>query len=741
MGIAGLHGLLKSIQKPSHIKKFKGKPLGIDAYGWLHRGTIACAIDLALGYNTTKYVEFAMQRVRMLLYYGVVPYLVFDGGKLPSKYSTETARAERREESKILGLELYRTGHISQAQQQLQKAIDVTPQMARLLIEELKRFNIQYLVAPYEADAELVYLEKEGIIHGILSEDSDMLVFGAKLLLSKLDKHGNCVEINRKDFPACRDINLVGWTDQKFRQMCILSGCDYLPNIPRIGLKTAYRNLKKYNTIERVVKILQFDGRSLVPPNYMDHFDRAELTFLHQRVFCPTERKLVPLNPLPDNLEGNIAFIGDDIEADIAIRIAYGDLDPITKEPICIQSLLSERARMASTGRQVFNVQKRPIKPIDSFFTPTRVPLGELDPNILTPSPSQQALLDQSRGISWTATPISVSQSSPAAPGFQLPARAIQIVPFSSQTGNSTRSPPVKRQRLCSDADQRASVEEHSHFFTDSASFQNAGRGAISSKRRRRTEFEIFSDDSIDRAMLQLDNKTKNATYLSTLHRVNLRRVESSNATGESRRPIAPGKCTASSPCHAMSISQTRTLRTLPSMEKSPSPKKFNPASATHIPRASHRDARQSSATSPIKAYNIPTNQIITNDEARSQTEKLPLHHGTTWQVPRRDKQVRRLNLTPLQRLQRTALSRSKSMNFTKREALNLGKDEPGYTSECSVTKPTEAIDMPYHPVATRGSEDSIIPSTDNENDSLSDEGECHRFGSSDLRRFEFKPK
>lgn len=52
----GLHGLLKSIQKPCHVKKFKGQTLGVDAYGWLHRGTVACAVDLVLDKPTTKYV-------------------------------------------------------------------------------------------------------------------------------------------------------------------------------------------------------------------------------------------------------------------------------------------------------------------------------------------------------------------------------------------------------------------------------------------------------------------------------------------------------------------------------------------------------------------------------------------------------------------------------------------------------------------------------------------------------------
>ena len=53
----GLLPLLKSIHKPCNLKKFAGQTIGVDAYGWLHRGTVACAIDLALGKPTTKYVR------------------------------------------------------------------------------------------------------------------------------------------------------------------------------------------------------------------------------------------------------------------------------------------------------------------------------------------------------------------------------------------------------------------------------------------------------------------------------------------------------------------------------------------------------------------------------------------------------------------------------------------------------------------------------------------------------------
>lgn len=63
---------------------------------------------------------------------------------------------------------------------QFRKCVDVTPEMAFEVIQALKAAGVDFVVAPYEADAQLAYLEKHGIVDGIVTEDSDLLVFGCK---------------------------------------------------------------------------------------------------------------------------------------------------------------------------------------------------------------------------------------------------------------------------------------------------------------------------------------------------------------------------------------------------------------------------------------------------------------------------------------------------------------------------------------------------------------------------------
>lgn len=515
MGISGLLPLLKSIHKHCTLKKFAGQTIGIDAYGWLHRGTVACAIELALEKPTTRYVDFAMGRVRMLLDFGVTPYLVFDGDNLPSKAGTNKERRKRRNESKAAGLELYKAGKLAQAHQELQKAADVTPYMAREFIEALKKANVQYIVAPYEADAQLVFLEEKGIINGILSEDSDMLVFGAKRLITKLNQYGECVEIERSDFPLCKEISLTGWTDGMFRRMAILSGCDYLPNIDKMGLKTAYRYIRKYKDAEKIIKMVQFEGKLSVPADYLNRFQQAELTFLHHRVYCPIQQEMVFLHELPRGLKAeDMPYLGSHVEPSTATGVACGDLDPKTKEPFVMRT--STRSALAQPRQSTIAspADLQPNKSIDSFFKAYRQPLAELDPNSLTPSPSQQRLQAQYRNTSWAPRLVS------SAPQLRRAATSVQASStdrsaFSGRASAISTFQPPKRPRLCSESQDASPAREvrQSPFFASQAPSQSPlVQKKARNKKARRAEFDIWSEDSVDDVLLGLPDIQQTAS-------------------------------------------------------------------------------------------------------------------------------------------------------------------------------------------------------------------------------------
>lgn len=110
--------------------------------------------------------------------------------------------------------------------------------------------GVQHIVAPYEADAQLAYLMKKNYVQAVVTEDSDLLAFGCSTVIFKLNRYGDCERIFFNDIPQV--INIKPFTTTTLRHICMLSGCDYIPSLKGIGLKTAEALLRTHTTIEKV---------------------------------------------------------------------------------------------------------------------------------------------------------------------------------------------------------------------------------------------------------------------------------------------------------------------------------------------------------------------------------------------------------------------------------------------------------------------------------------------------------
>lgn len=618
----------------------------------------------------------------MLQHFGVKPFLIFDGDYLPSKAATEADRARRREESKKAGMELMNAGRTSQAYLEFQKAVDVTPEMARQLIDELKKVGVEYIVAPYEADAQMVYLERKGVIDGILSEDSDLLVFGAKCLLTKLDQYGNCIEINKADFCACKEISLTGWSDVEFRRMAILSGCDYLSSINNMGLKTAYRMVRKHKTIEKVLRMLAFDGKFIVPKGYLESFHQAEHTFLHQRVFCPETRRLVlhtePEHPID---EEKMPFIGAYVEPEIAQGVARGDLNPITKLPIVVEksgkmtSPATPRiASKAQSHRSAFSSDLKKGKTIDTFLQPKkRIPLAELDVNCFTPSPSQQEALRRNIGP-WDPSPARAYLHRASTETQRLPESALPTLRTSGRahvrTTPISEPRPPKRARLCGDSDLVDSpaigkkVElGRSHFFGAAVAEPSPTIGITSKGRRVKKDITIFSDDSIEEAMLNLPDVDSFGNQGSSYGKpITVFEEKKANSLDGGN----PGsKLESSSTKEDVWTSQdsspglTPCMSVASSIEQPPTPTDTTPRPSA-LSELKSRFLFNGRGISTPKSSHIVEGLPTPVSSAAPRLSRIPLAIKSNLPAAKASASSARGNLTPLQRLGVTAASRSK---------------------------------------------------------------------------------
>ncbi|XP_050464726.1 exonuclease 1 isoform X2 [Cataglyphis hispanica] len=264
MGITGLLPFLEKSSKRTNVREFTGNAVAIDSYCWLHKGVFSCAEKLMMGQTTNAYVLYCMKYIDMLLKYKIKPILVFDGRRLPAKEHTEIKRRQNRQINRQKAIELIQMGQVAEGKNLLKRAIDITHEIALELIKHCQKENIDCIVAPYEADAQLAYLNISGIADVVITEDSDLTLFGCKKALT------------------------------------------------RIG---SVLNMKSL----------------VVTQEYRDAFILADITFKHQLVFCPLQRKQIRLNPPTDDItEDQLQYAGKKLDADLALQLALGNCDPST---------------------------------------------------------------------------------------------------------------------------------------------------------------------------------------------------------------------------------------------------------------------------------------------------------------------------------------------------------------------------------------------------------------------------
>ncbi|GAB6031733.1 Rad2 nuclease [Chamberlinius hualienensis] len=338
----GINGLLRFLQPASHhtnIRNYSGCTVAVDTYCWLHRGAFSCADKLAIGEATNGYVVYCMKMVNSLIAAGVRPILVFDGQNLPSKAETERKRHHERQNNKRIGKNYLIEGKVKEAREMFQRCTEVTFEMAKNLIKACRNIGVDCIVAPYEADSQLAYLNKIGIAQIVITEDSDLVLFGCEKIMYKMDVNGNGVMVEKSRINDCLGSN-VEFSFEKFRYMCIMSGCDYVSSLSGIGLKKALKFFSKTTNPDLSIVLAKIPiylnmPSVVVTKEYIKNFIQADNTFLYQLVFDPLKRRLVPLNPYKDDINpSELSYAGPSISNEMALQIALGNIDLDTMEKV-----------------------------------------------------------------------------------------------------------------------------------------------------------------------------------------------------------------------------------------------------------------------------------------------------------------------------------------------------------------------------------------------------------------------
>lgn len=275
MGIKALLKYARPAIRKSYIYEFNGKSIAID---------VSCLIYKALHYG--NHINYIRAFKRLLLKLKCSYIFVFDGRPPRSKFRENQRRSGK--------------SHLR-----------ITPEIAESVKLELSKLpNSKIVQSPGESDPQLAFLALNGLVDIIVTEDSDLIVYGCECVVFKLNPSGRCEVYEKSKFVIETEFPVFRW-------VCIMAGCDYLPGgIKGLGLKKAINLVKihdpkpPYDEDALRVLLLKIDNTT----HLIDDFLEAERTFLYQNILDIRDNQIKPLNPDPPKKE-NFNLESPDVSA------------------------------------------------------------------------------------------------------------------------------------------------------------------------------------------------------------------------------------------------------------------------------------------------------------------------------------------------------------------------------------------------------------------------------------------
>lgn len=116
------------------------------------------------------------------------------------------------------------------------------------MVEDIKAlltaFDIPFITAPFEAEAQCAFLERAGLVDGVVTEDSDVFLFGARCVYRHIFDEKRYVEAYLSE-DIRRDL---GVSRSDLIAMAYLLGSDYTEGVKGIGIVNAMEIVDVFGT-------------------------------------------------------------------------------------------------------------------------------------------------------------------------------------------------------------------------------------------------------------------------------------------------------------------------------------------------------------------------------------------------------------------------------------------------------------------------------------------------------------
>ncbi len=263
-------GELLTEREVVEVEYFSGKKIAVDALNTLYQfiATIRQPDGTPLKDSQgriTSHLSGILYRVSNMVEIGIKPIFVFDGKPPEFKRAEIEERKRIREEAEIKWKKALELGMIEEARKYAQASASVDEYIIESAKTLLKLMGIPIVQAPSEGEAQAAYMAKKGDVNYTGSQDYDSLLFGSPKLARNLAITGKrklpgkkvYVEIKPEIIELERNLRKLGITREQLIDIALLIGTDYNEGVEGIGIKKAYKYIKNYGDIFKVLRVLK----------------------------------------------------------------------------------------------------------------------------------------------------------------------------------------------------------------------------------------------------------------------------------------------------------------------------------------------------------------------------------------------------------------------------------------------------------------------------------------------------
>jgi len=251
-------------KKEIDISKLAGKKLAVDASNVLYQflTSIRQMDGTPLMDNENRVTSHLMglsTRIPKLMEQNINLCFVFDG-KPPAIKMQES---KRREEKKTIAKSKFKKALLEKDTKSMLKYSKQFTKLEKNIVEESKEFieamGLPVIQSPSEAEAQAAYMAEQKDVFGVISQDTDALLYSAPRIIRNLTasakkKVNGMYAPNRPELIEINDVlKKLEITKDQLLALSILVGTDYNPKgVKGIGPKTAIKLVKKHKNFDEL---------------------------------------------------------------------------------------------------------------------------------------------------------------------------------------------------------------------------------------------------------------------------------------------------------------------------------------------------------------------------------------------------------------------------------------------------------------------------------------------------------